>query len=113
MIISIFKSIGRGVKATAIWVSNIFIALFGRDASEQFARSALAILKSDFGKIVLTVVTTLATTNLTNEQRRAEAFTHIKTAALAAGIDAKDSIVNLLIELAVSTIKQNFGEASQ
>ena len=47
----------------------------------------------------------LGTTDLTNEQKREQAFTDIKNGLMATGKDFADSTVNLLIELAVNKLK--------
>jgi hypothetical protein len=104
-----FKFIGRIFKSVAVFVSDVFVAMFGRDVAEDFAASALKIMKSSFGKVALTIVTTLASSNLTNEEKRNAAFEQIKVEALATGIVVKDSIIFLLVELAVNAIKNNFG----
>jgi hypothetical protein len=89
--------------------SSVFISLFGAQAAHNFAAAALGILKTDLGKIVLQVVTELQhASNLTNDQKRAEAVARIIKAAAAAGIEASTHMVNLLIEVAVSAIKEHF-----
>jgi hypothetical protein len=89
--------------------SAVFISLFGAQAAHNFAAAALGILKSDLGKIALQVVTELQhASNLTNDQKRTEAVARITLAAAAAGIDASTHLIRLLVELAVSAIKEHF-----
>lgn len=86
------------------WISNAFIS-FIKAAIDQLTQKFIVELK-DFA---LQVVTELATTDLTNVQKRNEAFAKIKAEAIAKGLTYKDSAINLLIELAVAQLKKNEG----
>lgn len=103
---SIFGKIFRSVR---VKVSEVFSAVFGAARAEKFGREALAILKSDLGKIAMAAVFGVSKI-ASGAVARKMAFTEIKIAALEAGLDAKDSIVNLLIELAVGRLKGSFSE---
>ena len=63
------------------------------------------VLKTAEGKIVNAVVVELSLSNLSNSERRAAAFARSKAAIVAAGLEAKDSWLNLVIELAVNLLK--------
>jgi len=91
----------------AVKVSQMFIWLFGHDAAVAFGHDALVLLKSDLGKIVVAVVSEVAAMQVGADSKTV-AFSKIKAASTAAGIDAKDSIINLLIELAVGALKGHF-----
>ena len=55
--------------------------------------------------LALTVVKELAATDLSSSEKRDAAFDKIKEMLLAQGKDLGDSMINLLIELAVQKIK--------
>jgi len=50
-------------------------------------------------------VNALVNSDLTNEQKRSKAFEQIKSYSIGKGIDAKDSIINLVVELTLQKIK--------
>lgn len=106
---SFWKSIGGFFKKVGYYVSEAFQKLFGKDAAQHFAVASLAILKSDLGKIAMTAVQE-AMSLAAGTDKRTVAYHNIITAAKAAGLDAKDSIVNMLIELALQTVKGSFGQ---
>lgn len=106
---SFFSKVGSFFKKVGYYVSEGFQKLFGANAAKAFAVSSLAILKTDLGKIALGTVTEVATLAAGVDKRRV-AFAKIGAQAKAAGIDAKDSVVNLLIELALQTVKGSFGQ---
>ena len=106
---SFWQSIGSFFKKVGYYVSEGFQKLFGKDAAKHFAVASLAVLKSDLGKIALTAVTEAAALSGGVDKRQV-AFDKIGSVAKAAGLDAKDSIVNMLIELALQTVKGSFGQ---
>lgn len=56
-------------------------------------------------ELVLEVVKEVSTMDLTNSEKREQAYRLAKVRLSEAGHDLKDSVVNLLIELAVSKLK--------
>jgi hypothetical protein len=105
---SVLSKILDFIHGAAVKVSDLFIKLFGKDAAEDFGHDALLILKSDLGKIATKVVAEVAKVYSGSEAKEA-AFQQIKDEAFRVGIEAKDSVINLLIELAVNSIlKGNF-----
>lgn len=96
----------RGVR---IKIGGIFLKIFGKTAAENFGKSALEILKSDLGKVVVAVVGSLSGI-ASGEAARSIALSRIRTVAVASGLDAKDSIINMLIELAVARLKGHFDD---
>lgn len=86
-----------------IWskISNLFIN-FVKSAVNKLTQKLIVDLK-DFA---LEVVTELASTDLTNTQKRKEAFDKIKAEAISRGLEYKDSALNLLVELCVASIKK-------
>lgn len=87
------------------WISNAFIS-FIKAAVNQLTQKFIVELK-DFA---IETVMNLATTDLTSEEKRTEAFNLIKAEAIERGLTFKDSAINLLIELAVTQLKKNEGE---
>lgn len=75
---------------------------FVEDAVTLAAKEFIA----EFKDLALSTVTTLATSDLSSADKRKEAFEVIKNAAIAKGKSYSDNTINLLIELAVSKIKQ-------
>lgn len=83
-------------------ISNAFIN-FIREAVSQLTQKLIVELK-DFA---LKVVTEIDISDLTNVQKRAEAFKRIKEEAIARGLAYKDSSINLLVELVVAQLKKS------
>ena len=110
---SFFHKVENFVHGAAVEVSDVFIKLFGKQTAEKFAQDALGVLKSDLGKIVVSVVDAIEAQNpnLSGDQKRAQAIEQVGTQAKAAGIDAAKNIISLLIEVAVSGLRKQFGPA--
>lgn len=70
-----------------------------RDATEQI----LAQLKDAAYEIVRNI----SLEDLSNEDKRKKAFEHIKIIAKAKGLEVRDSLVYLLIELTLQKIKKD------
>ena len=60
--------------------------------------------------IAIVVVTDLSKTDLTSSQKRQEAFKKIKRYVKEQGMNVKDSLINLAIELAVQYIKKKIND---
>jgi hypothetical protein len=103
-----FGAIGHFFKHIAVFVSDSFVKLFGSDAAHTFAVGALSLLKTDLGKIATEAVQE-AENVAAGVDKYGFAFAKIVAAATAAGLDAKESIINMLIELAVQALKGAFG----
>ena len=58
-------------------------------------------------EMVLNTVQAMAATDLTNEEKRKEAFYQIKENLKAEGKELGSSMINLLIEIAVARLKQS------
>lgn len=100
-----FRKVGRGLKAIARLFRKLFLALFGAEALASFLRAARLLLETQLGRIVWAAVEALAAANLTNEEKRRLAFDRIAREARTAGLIVKDSLINLLIEIAVQRLK--------
>jgi hypothetical protein len=95
------------------YVSEAFVRLFGEDAAKHFAVASLEVLKSDLGKIVVTAVKE-AEALAAGTDKKAAAFAAIVAQAKTQGISARDSLINMLIELAVQAFsKSSFGQGVQ
>lgn len=106
---SFFSSVGSFFKKVGYYVSEGFQKIFGANASKAFAVSALALLKSDLGKLAFAAVQE-AEKLAAGTDKRSVAFSNIVSAAKAQGIDAGKSLVNMLIEIAVQAVNGAFGQ---
>jgi hypothetical protein len=85
------------------WITNLwnkFIIAFKAFISAVFTQSSQIII-GKLKDVAIQAVQTLMTAELTDYEKRTAAFNQIKAYAVAQGIEAKDSIINLVIELAV------------
>jgi hypothetical protein len=108
----LLSAIGHFFKNAAVFVGAEFEQLFGPDAAHNFAVGAEGILKSELGKIVWTAVNE-AGAAVAGIEARSIALSKIALEAKTAGIEAKDSIVNMLLEIAVQKTKNSFGPDSE
>ena len=93
-----FKSLGRFFK-------KFVVVIVGKGAAKALAVAAKKMFQSAFGQIVLAVVVELAASNLSNGEKRQAAYDRIKAEAAAQGLELKDSLINLVIEMAVLRLK--------
>lgn len=108
---NVFSAIGHFFKHIGVFVADAFIAIFGPDAAHNFAVAAEGVLETELGKLAWTAVNEVKSL-ATGAEKQAAAFANITTAAASAGLDAKASIVNMLIEIAVQKLNGMFGPAS-
>ena len=90
------------------WLKELFNKLlraFKEFIAEVFDDTKKIII-AEFKEFAVSVVLELAGTDLTNEEKRAAAFEKIKEEAKARGQEISDSLVGLLIEMAVQYIKK-------
>ena len=93
------------IHSAAVEVSKIFVDIFGQKAATDFGNAALGLLKSDLGQIVTAEVEQLApVNNLTGVEKAAQAQVAIAAKAKALGISTSNTIINMLIELAVQFV---------
>ena len=89
------------------WFSNLFNSLV--KAFKRFLAVALPLAKqiiiAQLKDFAITTVNKLSATNLTDEAKRKQAFNEIKDEAKRRGIEVKDSMINLIIEIAVQYLK--------
>ncbi len=105
-----FRAIGRAFKTAAVFVGRTFVKLFGSDVARQFAAVAEDLLKSQLGRIVWKIVNELAAQQMSNAGKRIEALRRIGVEAKRAGLDVKESLIAMLIEIAVQRVKGEFGD---
>lgn len=94
------------------WIKALFsklLASFNEFIKEVFNQEA-KLLIAEFKDFAIEVVKKLATADLTSEAKRLEAMKEIKDEAIRRGKELSDSMVNLLIELAVAWYKNNTPE---
>ena len=90
-----------------IWIKgffNKFVQIFKVFLSEALS-IAKQIIIAQLKDIALQIVTELSQTDMSNTDKRNAAFKKIKDYATLKGIEAKDSLINLTIELALQKIK--------
>lgn len=90
--------------------SNIWawIKSFGSEVLtflEPFGKILAASGGALLTEIALDAVTTMATTSMTNEEKRDAAFKEIKKNAKAKGLSAGENVIRAVLELAVAKLK--------
>lgn len=91
------------------WLSNLFNSL--RRALWSFLKAifqgAVELILSQLRELAIEIVKEIADdpTLLTDEEKRNAAFERLKSAALDKGIETRDSLISLAIELAVTYCK--------
>lgn len=112
--VAFLKRLGGHVKGAAIVVSDLFVKLVGKDKAEEFAHAAIGMLQSDLGVIVSDAVHAVQTLdpNASGDQKKTQAFEKIATDVKAKGIETSNSVISLLIELAVGVLKGHFAPAA-
>jgi hypothetical protein len=90
-------------------VSAFFVTVFGKDAAQKFADGSVAVLKTAAGVLAMDAVTWASGLQLgTSTEVRDAAASKLSADAKKQGITVTNSVINLLIELAVQAIvKQN------
>lgn len=94
------------------WIKALFnklMASFNEFIKEVFNQEA-KLLIAEFKDFAIEVVKKLAVTDLSSEAKRLEAIKEIKEEAIRRGKELSDSMLNLLIELAVTWYKNNLPE---
>src|SRR6266705_316040 len=105
---SVWKRITGFFHAAGHLVSEPFITLFGKDAATHFASASLALLKTTVGQIAMTAVSE-ASKMASGTEAHKIAFATTLSEIEKLGLGAKDSEINLLIELALQAVKGKFG----
>ncbi len=107
----IFSKVHEFVDKIGHVIAGTFVAIFGKQQAQDFAKAALGILDTVAGKIVTDIVAAVESANpsASGHQKAADAFNQIKNSFHANGLEAKDSFINLLIEIAVQATKGTLG----
>jgi hypothetical protein len=105
---SFYDKISKWVHGAEVEVSDAFVAVVGKQAAEQFAQGALALLKTAEGKIVADAVAAVQTLATDGAGKRAAAFEKIGADFKTQGISVGGSLLNMLIEIAVQALEGGF-----
>jgi hypothetical protein len=105
------ESVGHIFKTAGIFVSSLFVKIFGDKAAHAFAVGAEAVLETALGQIAQTAVAN-ADKLENSTQKFAAAGSEILAEAEKQGLSVTDSLKNMLIELAVQKLKASFGPAT-
>ena len=92
------------------WIKSLFnkaVKVFKSLIDEAFP-IAVQIVIAALKDIAVEAVTAMAETDLSNEEKRSGAFTMIKDYAFNSGIEAKDSLISALTEIAYLKYKEEF-----
>ena len=92
------------------WFKAIFskaVKLFKELLKEAIPLIAQVII-GQLSQIATQIIEEMNSTDWDNKQKREEAFTRIKAYATRNGISARDSLINLVIELAVLKFKRDW-----
>lgn len=92
-----------------VFVSEAFIAIFGDGPAHAFAVGAESLLHSELGKLAMIAVQEVESM-ASGAEKMAAAFEKVAAGAKAAGLTVKDSLIRLLIEVAVARLKGMFGQ---
>lgn len=85
------------------WFNSLIRSLWG--LLKTIFTGATELILAQLKDIAIEAVEELSKTDMTNEEKRTEAFKRISTYAMTKGINAKESLINLVIEIAVQYIK--------
>jgi hypothetical protein len=90
------------------WLKNIFSKAFRlvTEILKEVFDIAFKILMAKLQDIATQSITKLATTDLSNEVKRSQAFTEIKTYAIEKMISFNDRDINLIIEVIYNNLKK-------
>ena len=102
---TLFSKIAHFFHGAAVKVSAAFVAVFGKEAATQFAQGAFALLKTAEGKIALDAVEAVQALATDGAGKRAAAFEKIAADFKVQGLTVGESMINMLIELAVQYLR--------
>ena len=94
------------------WFKEVFnrlIRVFGQFIEDAF-NAGVKVLIAEFKDYAIDIVTRLAGMDMSNEQKRNEAFKAIKQEGVLRGKNLSSSLINLIIELAVQYLKNKLEE---
>lgn len=90
-------------------IKNFFNSALGlfKKFLDQALPPARQIIVGQLHNFALQAIAEVSVLTLTNDEKRNEAFGRIKSYALTNGIMARDSLINLVIEMAVLSLKKD------
>src|SRR6266576_2707182 len=103
-----YSSFWHFLRHVGTTVSDTFVKIFGSDAAHTFAVGAESLLRTELGKIAVVAVKEVESM-ASGTEKMSVALGKVLTQATALGLDIKESMARLLIELAVSRLKGYFG----
>lgn len=86
------------------WIVKFFSSPIGLFIKEVFKAEVLKVVEL-IKDVAIIAVTELASSDLSSDDKRKAAFLKIKEYAIKEGIEVKDSMINLAIEMAVAKMK--------
>lgn len=86
------------------WIKSLFTDAVKAFLSAVFTKAKTEVIAA-LKDIAMTAVKEAQATGLSNEEKRKKVFMAVRVYANARGIQAGDSIINLIIEMCVSTLK--------
>lgn len=86
------------------WLKWAFLSVFGAFLREVFTASTAKII-AELKDFAYDTVKELSYTTIINDDKRKVAILHIKEEAKKRGIELKDSIAGLIVEMAVAKLK--------
>lgn len=106
------KKVGHEIKVVAEHIAAGFVTLFGKEVATNFAKASIDLLKTAAGQVAAEVVSELEQQAIDGLTKRSIAFGKIADVLKQQGLSASTSEINLLIEIAVTALKQHFLPAS-
>lgn len=92
------------------WLKTAFLNVFGAFLKEVFTASSKIII-AELKDFAADTVKELSFSTLTNDDKRKVAILHIKQEAKDRGIELKDSLCALIVEMAVAALKNKLEKA--
>jgi hypothetical protein len=86
------------------WLKSLWSSIFADFIKEVFTEAKTKIIAA-LKDVAIKAVTELSVSDLTSDAKRKEAFKRIASYAKSKGIAAGDSLINLVLEMAVSKVK--------
>jgi len=94
------------------WISNLWKKITGAFTKVDFKQilqvvftSAVKVVLGQVWETAQRITTEVGKEEITNEEKRSKAFGQIKDIAKGEGLELRDSLINLLIEVVVSYSK--------
>ena len=86
------------------WIKGLFTDAVKQFFSAVFTKAKTEVI-SALKDIAMKAVIEAQQTGLSNEEKRKKVIDDVKLYAISRGIEAKDSVISLLVEMCVSALK--------